>query len=55
MRNGSLHVHLSAIDGCHISIKCPAGGLESAKEYHNFKNFNSIVMMAMVDAKYRII
>ena len=45
----------AAIDGCHISIKCPAGGLESAKEYHNFKNFYSIVMMAMVDAKYRII
>ena len=45
----------AAIDGCHISIKCPAGGSESAKEYHNFKNFYSIVMMAMVDAKYRII
>ena len=29
----------AAIDGCHISIKCPAGGLESAKEYHNFQNF----------------
>ena len=45
----------AAIYGCHISIKCPAGALESAKEYHNFKNFYSIVMMAMVDAKYRII
>ena len=28
-----------AIDGCHLPIKCPKGGLESAKEYHNFKNF----------------
>eukprot|EP00794_Sanderia_malayensis_P012600 gene12600-biopygen10039 len=28
-----------AIDGCHIPIKCPKGGAESAKEYHNFKNF----------------
>ena len=45
----------SAIDGCHISIKCPAGGLESSKEYHNFKNFYSIVLMGMVDAKYRFI
>ena len=45
----------AAIDGCHISIKCPTGGPASAKEYHNFKNFYSIVMMAMVDAKYRII
>lgn len=42
-----------AIDGCHIPIKCPPGGLESCKEYHNFKNFYSIVLMAMVDSKYR--
>ena len=45
----------SAIDGCHISIKCPPGGLESSKEYHNFKNIFSIVLMGMVDAKYRFI
>lgn len=44
-----------AIDGSHIPIKCPAGGLQSCKEYHNFKNFYSIVLMAMVDAKYRFI
>ena len=42
-----------AIDGCHLPIKCPKGGLESAKEYHNFKNFYSIVLMAIVDAKSR--
>lgn len=42
-----------AIDGCHIPIKCPPGGPKSCKEYHNFKNFYSIVVMAMVDAKYR--
>ena len=43
-----------AIDGCHIPIKCPLqGGLKSCKEYHNFKNFYSIVLMAMVDSKYR--
>ena len=29
---------LSAIDGCHIPIKCPPGGQEASKEYHNFKN-----------------
>ena len=29
----------AAVDGCHIPIKCPPGGLESCKEYHNFKNF----------------
>ena len=44
-----------AIDGCHIPIKCPPGGREPNKEYHNFKNFYSIVLMAMVDAHYRFI
>ena len=44
-----------AVDGCHLPIKCPNGGLESAKEYHNFKNFFSIVLMAIVDSKYRFI
>jgi hypothetical protein len=37
----------AAIDGCHIPIKCPAGGGEAAKEYHNFKNFYSIVLMGL--------
>ncbi|XP_038050624.1 protein ANTAGONIST OF LIKE HETEROCHROMATIN PROTEIN 1-like [Patiria miniata] len=45
----------AAVDGCHIPIKCPAGGLEACKEYHNFKNFYSIVLMGLVDAKYRFI
>lgn len=40
-----------AVDGCHLPMKCPKGGLESANEYHNFKNFYSIVIMAIVDAK----
>ena len=44
-----------AIDGCHIPIKCPAGGLEACKEFHNLKNFYSIVLMAIIDAKYRFI
>ena len=44
-----------ALDGCHIPIKCPSGGAEAAKEYHNFKNFYSVVVMAIVDAKYRFI
>ena len=45
----------AAVDGCHIPIKCPPGGQESCKEYHNFKNFYSVVLMAMVDAKYRFV
>ena len=44
-----------ADDGCHLPIKCPDGGLEVCKGYHNFKNFYSIVLMAIVDAKYRFI
>ena len=44
-----------AVDGCHIPIRCPSGGREANKEYHNFKNFYSIVLMGMVDAKYRFI
>ena len=45
----------AAIDGCHIPIKCPPGGLESCKEYHNFKNFYSVVLIALVDSHYRFI
>ena len=42
-----------AVDGCHIPIKCPNGGAESAKEYHNFKNFYSIIIMAIANAKHQ--
>ena len=42
----------TAIDGSHIPMKCPPGGLQTCKEYHNFKNFYSIVLMAMVDSHY---
>ena len=44
-----------AVDGCHIPIKCPPGGPESRKEYYNFKNFYSVIMMGMVDSNYRFI
>ena len=45
----------SAIDGCNIQIKCPPGGLESCREYHNFKNFFCVELMGMVDSKYRFV
>ena len=38
----------SAVDGCHISIKCPDGGAEAAKEYHNFKNFYSVILTGKI-------
>ena len=50
--NGSFLVVMEQL--CHLTINCPKVGLESAKEYHQFKNFYSIVIMvAIVDAKYR--
>ena len=45
----------AASDGCHIPMKCPPGSLGACKEYHNFKNFYSIVLMALVDSNYRFI
>ncbi|XP_068757390.1 uncharacterized protein [Montipora capricornis] len=46
---------LASIDGYHLPLKCPAGGLEACKEYYNFKNFYSIILIEMEDAKYRFI
>ena len=48
-------VAFAAIEGCHLPIKCPSGGAESSKEYHNFKNFYSVVLMALVDAHKRFV
>ena len=45
----------AAIDGSHISIRCPPGGAEAAKEYCEFKNFYSVILMAVVGVKYRFI
>ena len=46
---------VTALDGCHVPIKCPPGGPQAQKEQHNFKTFYSIVLMALVGAKYRFI
>ena len=45
----------AAVDGCHLPIKCPSGGAEAAKEYHNLKNFYSVVPMGLINAKQRFI
>ena len=44
-----------AVDGSHLPIKCPLGGEQAMKQYHNFKNFYSVIPFALVDAKYRFI
>ena len=45
----------AAVDGSHLSIKCPKGGAQAMKQYFNFKSFYSIVLMALVDVEYRFI
>ena len=45
----------AAIDGYHIPIKFSPREAASCKEYHNFKNFYSVVLTAMLDSTYRFI
>ena len=45
----------SAIDGSHLSMKYPPGGSEAMKQYHNFKHFYSIMLLALADPKYHFI
>ena len=43
------------VDGCHILMKFPSGGNDARKEYYNFKNFCSIVMIGIVGADYKFL
>ena len=45
----------SAIDGSHLPMKSPPGAPKAMKQYQNFKNFYSIILLALVDPKYRFI
>ena len=42
--------------GCNLlPIKYPNSGQEVMKQYYNFKNFYSVVLLALVDAKYNLL
>ena len=39
----------AAIDASHLPIKCHSGGQEAMKQYYNFKNFYSAVLLGLAD------
>lgn len=43
---------LGALDGKHIAVRQPAN---SGSEFFNYKHFYSVVLMALVDARYRFV
>ena len=44
------HHTLGCIDGKHIPIRSPAN---AGSRFHNYKNFDSIILLAVVDANYK--
>lgn len=42
---------IGAMDGKHVTIKCPVQG--GSTFFFNYKHFNNIVLMAIVDTDYK--
>ncbi|XP_054152455.1 uncharacterized protein LOC128951231 [Oppia nitens] len=42
---------IGAIDGCHFCINAP---LKQSTDYYNYKNFKSVVALAICDANYKV-
>ena len=48
----NFHHTLGAIDGKHVAIRCPKNGRSL---YNNYKGFHSVILLALVDAKYNFL
>ena len=48
----NFHNTLGTVDGKHVAIRCPS---KAGSTYYNYKQFHSIILMALVDAGYSFI
>ncbi len=51
-QNWQFHHALGALDGKHVTIRCPKKG---SSLYNNYNGFHSIVFLGLVDVDYKFI